>query len=303
MLVQKRQLKRLLRNLTDGGFFSILVDESADIADKEQMALCLRYVNKRGEVNERFLGIMHVGNTTSLTLKDAIESLLMEHSLSLSSVRGQGYDGASNMRGSINGLQTSILKESSSAYYVHCFAHQLQLTLVVVAQKNRDVSWLFNYVLVPLLNFIEGSPKRKEILQEKQVEIVVQALSLGEIESGTGLNQELGLSRPEDTRWGSHFKTILNVIHLFPSILESLDAIGKVYDMKDKNKAESLTHLMLSFDFSFVAHLMLSIFEITNELNLALQKKEQDIVNAMSIVDVTKKNLQDLRENGWDDFM
>ncbi|XP_051144112.1 uncharacterized protein LOC127260421 [Andrographis paniculata] len=272
----KETTKAIIEEL-DGGFFSILVDESADIANKEQMALCLRY--------------------------DAIESLLMEHSLSLSSVRGQGYDGASNMRGSINGLQTLILKESSSVYYVYCFAHQLQFTLAAVAQKNRDLSWLFNDVLVPLLNFVGGSPKRKEILREKQAEIVVQALSLGEIESGTGLNQELGLSRPGDTRWGSHFKTILNVIHLFPSILESLDAIGEVSDMKDKNKAESLTHLMLSFDFSFVAHLMLSIFGITNKLNLALQEKEQDIVNAMSMVDVTKKNLQDLRENGWDDFM
>ncbi|XP_010691899.3 uncharacterized protein LOC104905147 [Beta vulgaris subsp. vulgaris] len=212
-------------------FFTILADESADISDKEQLALCLRHVNKRGEVMERFLGVVHVANTTSLTLKEAIESLLMEHSLNFSRVRGQGYDGASNMQGAINGLKTLILNESPSAHCVHCFAHQLQLTLVAVAKKNADCGWLFVDVLAPLLNFVGGSPKRKEFLRKKQAERVVAALSLGEIESGTGLNQELSLSRPGDTRWGSHFKTILNVLNLYPTILESLDAIGDVSDM------------------------------------------------------------------------
>ena len=33
------------------------------------MALCLRYINKKGEVTECFLGIVYVSDTTSLTLK------------------------------------------------------------------------------------------------------------------------------------------------------------------------------------------------------------------------------------------
>lgn len=69
---------------------------------KEQSALCLRYVDKKGKVVERFLGVVHVGNTTSTTLKLAIETLLMEHSLSLSRIQGQGYDEASNMKGAVN---------------------------------------------------------------------------------------------------------------------------------------------------------------------------------------------------------
>ena len=77
-----------------------------------------------------------MGDTTSTTLKLAIETLLMEHSLSLSRIRGQGYDGASNMKGAVNGLKELIMDVSPSAYYVHCFAYQLQLTLVVVAKKN-----------------------------------------------------------------------------------------------------------------------------------------------------------------------
>ena len=35
-----------------------------------------------------------------------------------------------------------------------------------------------------------------------QAEYMIEALKLGEIESGQGLNQEMGLARPGDTRWG-----------------------------------------------------------------------------------------------------
>ena len=40
--------------------FSILVDESRDISMKEQMAVVLRYAEKRGHVVEQFIGIEHV---------------------------------------------------------------------------------------------------------------------------------------------------------------------------------------------------------------------------------------------------
>jgi hypothetical protein len=74
-------------------------------------------------VIEHFLVITHVSNTTSAVLKMTIESILNKHHLSISRLRGQGYDEASNMRCELNGLKTLILNENSSTYYVHCFAH------------------------------------------------------------------------------------------------------------------------------------------------------------------------------------
>ncbi|XP_074306654.1 uncharacterized protein LOC141641910 [Silene latifolia] len=260
--------KRVIEEL-DGGLFGILADESADISDKEQMALCLRFVDEIGQVKERFLGVVHVGNTTSLTLKAAIEKLLGANSLTLSSVRGQGYDGA-----------------------------QLRLTLVAIAKKNADCSVLF-YSLANLLNVITHSCKRKDILREKQAENVLKALQKGELVSGTGLNQEKGLSRPGDTRWGSHFKTILHVFDLFPSILEVLDAIGEFCDGSELVKVESLAFTMRTFDFVFIRQLMITIFGITNTLSKVLQKKDQDIVNAMALVDATIKSSKKIREDGW----
>ncbi|KAG5570900.1 hypothetical protein H5410_060666 [Solanum commersonii] len=48
---------------------------------------------------------------------------------------------------------------------------------------------------------------------------------------------------------------------------------------------------------------MRDILAITNELNESLQKKEQDIANAILLVKVVKKRLQDLRNEGWDSLI
>ena len=125
------------------GVFCLLVDESADVSDKEQMAIVFRFVDTQGIVKERFLGLTHVKETSSLSLKSAVDFLFAKHGLSMKKLRGQGYDGASNMKGEFNGLRALILRECSSAYYVHCFAHQLQLVVVAVAQKHFEVGDFF----------------------------------------------------------------------------------------------------------------------------------------------------------------
>nr|GEY58853.1 hypothetical protein [Tanacetum cinerariifolium] len=50
-----------------------------------------------GIVKERFVGVVHVKDTSSVTLKASIDTLFAQHKLSLKQVRGQGYDRESNM--------------------------------------------------------------------------------------------------------------------------------------------------------------------------------------------------------------
>ena len=68
-------------------------------------------------------------------------------------IRGQCYDGDSNMKGHIKGLKTLIMQESPSAYYIHCFSHQLQLVLIAVAKGNNDCVWFFDQLSL-LLNIV-----------------------------------------------------------------------------------------------------------------------------------------------------
>ena len=86
-VIARETSKVIIKDL-DNEFFSILVDELRDILVKEQMALVLCYVNKKGIIIEQFLGIVHVASTIALLLKCAIECLLCEHNLSLSNLCG-----------------------------------------------------------------------------------------------------------------------------------------------------------------------------------------------------------------------
>ena len=44
--------------------FAILANESSDVYQNEHLALCLKYVDKKERVVERFVGVVHVENTT-----------------------------------------------------------------------------------------------------------------------------------------------------------------------------------------------------------------------------------------------
>ncbi|XP_058783055.1 uncharacterized protein LOC131657706 [Vicia villosa] len=284
-------------------FFSILIDESRDVSVKEQMAVVLRYVDKKGCVIERFLGIVHVANTSAMSLKLALESLLAKFNLSFSRVRGQGYDGASNMRGEFNGLKSLILKENNCAFYVHCFAHQLQLALVAVAKKHDDIAWFF-LVVNNLSNVVGASCKRRDILRESQILKVMEALESGEILTGRGLNQETTLTRAGDTRWGSHYGTLLRLVSLFPSVCDVLDIILKdSLSAEQRVETRQLLNTLQSFEFIFKLHLMRNILGITNDLSQALQRKDQDIVKSMTFVKVSKERLQNMREYGWSSLL
>jgi hypothetical protein len=102
-----------------GDVFFLLVDESSDVSGKEQMAVVLRYVDKLGLIKERLIGVVHVKETSTSCLKSNIDVLFGKYGLSIKQVRGQGYDGASNMRGEFNGLRALIMRENSSAHYIH----------------------------------------------------------------------------------------------------------------------------------------------------------------------------------------
>ncbi|KAH9657510.1 TTF-type domain-containing protein [Citrus sinensis] len=232
----------------DGALFSVLIDESRDISTKEQMAVVLRYVGKNGYVVERFVGIEHVSSTTAASLKESLDNMFSRFGLSLSMLRGQGYDGASNM----------------------------QVNVVGVSAKCHD------------------------ILHEKHALAVIEALGKGELSSGQGLNQEITLKRSADTRWSSHYGTLMSIISIFPSVVDVLEVIEVEGNSEQRFQANTLLKLMQSFDFVFCLFLMKNILGYANELSRALQRKDQDILNAVKLVEVYKHNLQKLRDSGWD---
>ncbi|CAN6726017.1 unnamed protein product [Malus baccata var. baccata] len=170
-------------------------------------------------------------NAITKDMEGEFFSLLVDgsHDSSTKEQMAVGYDEASNMKGELNGLKTKILNKYPQAFYVHCFAHQLQLALVAVTKGIEGVAIFFNNASI-LVNTIGSSCKRRDAFREKQQEQIKKALDIGDLENGL-------------------------------------------------------------------------ILGVTNELSQALQKKDQDIVNAMALVEVCKQRLQSLRDDDFGDLL
>uniref|UniRef100_A0A453QSA2 DUF4371 domain-containing protein n=1 Tax=Aegilops tauschii subsp. strangulata TaxID=200361 RepID=A0A453QSA2_AEGTS len=179
------EVQKAIREEIGNAKFCIMVDEARDESKKEQMAVVLRFANKEAEIIERFLDLVHVNDTAALTLKNAICTVLLDNNLNVQDIRGQAYDGASNMRGEWNGLKALILRECPYAYYIHCMAHQLQLALVAASREVHNFFQNANFVI----NVVSASTKRSDELLENQAEEIAREIELGELDTGRGQNQ------------------------------------------------------------------------------------------------------------------
>ena len=67
--------------------------------------------------------------TTAEVLVNTVRENIVGHGIEISDIRGQCYDGASNVSGVHTGLQARIKELSPSALFTHCYAHVLNLSL------------------------------------------------------------------------------------------------------------------------------------------------------------------------------
>jgi hypothetical protein len=155
---------------------------------KEQIALVVHFVDREGFIRECFLDLIHVHDTYSATLKQELRYVLSLHNLDVKNIRGQGYDGASNMHREWNGLQAKFLEECTYTYYVYCFAHQLQLALVGASKEVTEVHNFFEHLVI-VVNTVISSSKRSDDLNSNQVAEMEHLIEFDDIEIGSGANQ------------------------------------------------------------------------------------------------------------------
>lgn len=269
-----------------GKTFTLLVEEARGSSMEEQMGVIIRYVNKEGCAVERFLAMVHVSDDSSYFSKNVIHDLFAKHDLSLSKLRGLGYDAGSCMRDEFKELKVLILEEHPRAIYCHCFSYQLQSLIIAIGKGVYGVHDVISKVSL-IVSTIGAPCKMSDQLRQSEHDRLVNELDGGEIESG-------------DTRWGSHYLTLLRLCSLWSSVEQVLDNIqdNATYS-DDRCTAYRLLDRMYSFEFVLALHLMKHILGITNELSLILQQKEQNIIQAMSLINTVKYQLQSFKEDGW----
>ncbi|KAB0802982.1 hypothetical protein PPYR_05168 [Photinus pyralis] len=104
---------KLIGQINESPFFSIIMDTTQDIAKVDQVSFVIRFVHLIKDADT--VNIVH-------DAEDMVNQLLSffeKNNLSVEKLRAQGYDGAANMSGIYNGLQAKILEKQPNALYVH----------------------------------------------------------------------------------------------------------------------------------------------------------------------------------------
>jgi hypothetical protein len=174
---------------------------------------------------------------------------------------------------------------------------------VAVTKKHNEVGDVFNFIS-SIINIVGASCKRMKVIREKQYARIIKGLENGEISSGQGLNQEISLRRYGDTHWGSHYVTIICLLAMFSSVLDVLETIRED-EMNSEQRTEAivLTNILESFNFVFMLHCLRRILAVTNEFSQALQRKDHDIENAMSLLKTSNEQFKMMRENDWESLL
>ncbi|KAJ8032894.1 Zinc finger MYM-type protein 1 [Holothuria leucospilota] len=109
--------KKITQDLTEeriSRYFSVIADEVTDnTTNKEVLSLCLRFLSGSDTpssigISEVFIDFVHLERTTGKAIADAIVKSLRENGFDIQNLRGQGYDGASSMSSSVQGVNGRI---------------------------------------------------------------------------------------------------------------------------------------------------------------------------------------------------
>ncbi|XP_066922182.1 zinc finger MYM-type protein 1-like [Clytia hemisphaerica] len=264
--------------------WAIIADTTPDVEKHEQLSLCVRIVEKSGNVSEHILFCTRALGTTAKQLLFHITEKLEKLKISYENLVAQTFDGASNMSGKYNGLQAK-LKALAGEYviYVHCYAHSLNLVLGDTAFASIEIAKLFNK-LQALYKLVSKSQPIHEIFEQCQAE---QKLTIR------------SLKRIKTVKWSSREFALEVFLDRYDSILLLLNRVkdGTSHPADKRQTANGLLEGFLTKQFVASAILFREIFGITGPLSRTLQSVNINFDTALKHLDTAEAKLKLLRKD------
>ena len=101
-------LRKIIGYTHKSPFLAIMADETADVSNKEQLAIIIRWVSDSFDVFEEFLGMYSLNTTDADSIVSAITDVLLRFQISITKIRGQCYNGCNTMAGLKGGVAVKI---------------------------------------------------------------------------------------------------------------------------------------------------------------------------------------------------
>ncbi|KAF2895903.1 hypothetical protein ILUMI_10275 [Ignelater luminosus] len=178
-------------------------------------------------------------NPSTLTLEQCAKL-----GLDMNECVGQGYDGAANTAGHINGVQTRISSQYPKAIYIDCVNHRLNLALS-------------NAMSLPIIKNCLG---RWSVLKQKVTILIFKPLS--------------------DTRYESRVNSVRALKYQIGDVYDVLVKISLNFakDSTTRNEAKSLGNKIKNFKFMVSLILWYVILNRTNSVSKLLQNPNLNVL-------------------------
>lgn len=280
-LMHNDLLRQVIKKIKQSPYFGVILDETTDVSTKEQVSICLRYLTDDITPVEVFVGLYEVNSTTGENLCSVLLDVLKRLDLPITGLRSQCYDGASNMSGEFQGLQSRIKKIQPLAVYIHCYAHSLNLVLQEAARQvpifRDSLEFLHRAAIL-----MGRSAKRKSILETYSAEIKPMC----------------------PTRWSVRAQAVKTALKNYEGIMGALDEVA---ESSSSDAAVEARSLLQQFDKSHMYFCLLvaeSVFEPADRLSTILQSPNMTASSGLAAAKATYQLLSSLRtQTAFDKFM
>ena len=296
-IVGNHIFNNIIEEVKASKFFTLIADEVTDASNHEQLSICLRYVHAT-TVKEVFVGYKSVERITGKSLADTILKWLDTAGLPLSDMRGQCYDGSSNMSGARSGCSTIIRQQSPMAVYFHCAAHRLNLA-VVAACKIQAFKNVEAYI-GEIARFFAFSAKRQRFF-DRVLDVHLPNAKAQKLKDACR------------TRWIQRIDSYIVFLELLPALHTTLQAMvfprqyedlgdNWSWDSDTVTKANGFLFQLLSPSFLISFKILLEILQALKSLTLKLQMQAIDVIYAYKQVQTVLSSLKMMRERSTEEF-
>ena len=284
-MMSLRVLRELMTKFKESPFVTIMIDETTDITNKEQVTFVLRTVDENFQVDENFLGLYTVSCIDASTLFSTIKDVLLRFNISFRKLRGQCYDGCSTMSGSRSGVAKRVQDEEARAVFTHCYSHSLNLAAGDSIKKSKIMKSTLE-TTHEITKLIKLSPRRQGVFMEVQQE--------SEMSSESDVKSTVKLLCP--TRWTVRANSLHSIIDNYSELLETWDRANDIArDTETKARIEGVASQMETFDFMFGTYLGELILKHTDNLSKTLQHKTCSAAEGQKIAGLVVKTLEAIR--------
>ena len=281
-------LRDIAKNIQSAENYSILVDETAGTSNKEQMILCMRWVDEHLIPLEEFIGLHAIPDTSADEIVTIIKDILLRMNLRIENARGQCYDGASSMSGKRSGVATQIKSLNKKCLYTHCYGHALNLAVGDVFKTIANLESTFA-TAHEISKLVKKSPKRN--------------MKLDSIREASN-NETKGIHNLCPTRWTVREEAMHSYLNNYSELMELWEwSLKNVTDTEMKARIRDVQIVMGTFDFVFGCSLGGSILRQTDNFSKTLQHEHFSVAQGQELTTTVIKTLtKDRSDQSFDLF-